>query len=565
MPTLRPYQREALNARRAATDGNRQAIEMATGLGKTITFAVEAKESLEAGEGDRALILVHTEELARQAETKVKLMAPECTVGVVMAGRDETNADIVIGSVPTLARVERRLRLTGVGRVIVDEAHHAVANSYGTVLQHFNAEPGVLNTWPVRPDGTGAIPATGYSATLSRTDGKSLGNVWQGIAFSRGISWAVRKGYLVPPVGYRVHVPELGQIADGSKDRADAVLAESIAPERVVDAWLKHGYGRSTILFAPLVRSATTFAETFHRAGVSAAVVWGDMPAQDREDALAAYERGEITVLCNAMMLTEGLDIPRTKCVIVARPIRSVPVSPLFIQMAGRGLRPWLEPEAPPVEDQDCVLLVVGDTSPNLASVADLSERPIEPEDGKSLIALEDEFDLSRGLEPDPEHLYDGRVHVSEFDPLVARSRKVWGTTKGGTLFVPSGFGGYAFIAPDSPGYAVAYVNGKGGKREHRHIPDLEFAMALGEDVAQDRGGNLAALVADKGRAWRAGRPSEDQKSLAIRMGLERELERIMAARAGGKAGKLSDLMDKVRASQLVDPVVEKIKQRTGR
>jgi hypothetical protein len=233
--------------------------------------------------------------------------------------------------------------------------------------------------------------------------------------------------------------------------------------------------------------------------------------------------------------------------------------------MSGRGLRPWLEPEAPPVEEQDCVLLVVGDNSPNLASIADLSERPIEPEDGKSLIALEDEFDLSRFLDPDPEHLYDGRVHISEFDPLVARSRKVWGTTKGGTLFVPSGFGGYAFIAPDNPGYAVAYVNSKGGKREHRHVPDLEFAMALGEDVAQDRGGNLAALVADKGRAWRAGRPSEDQKSLAVRMGLERELERIMAARAGGKAGKLSDLMDKVRASQLVDPVVEKIKQRTGR
>lgn len=570
MPTLRPYQQQALHALRMAREEapleQRQAIEMATGLGKTITFAVEADHALDEG-ADRVLILAHTEELVDQAETKVRLMAPDRAVGVVKAGRNEVAADIVVGSVPTLARPDRRRDLKSVGLVIVDEAHHAVATSYRDILIHYGAFSGLRHDNEYGdPSGMGnfpkCTPATGYSATLERADGTPLGGVWQNIAFSRGISWAVRKGFLVEPVGYQVSVPELGAVADASKEAVDNALVDSIAPARVVEAWAEKAGGVSTMLFAPLVRSARAFADAFNAAGVSAAVVWGDMPADDRKATLAAYEAGSITVLCNAMLLTEGVDIPRCKCVIWARPTRS---RPLFIQGVGRGLRPWLDPEAPPREEQKCILLVVADSTPGLTTIADLSERPLEAEDGKGLLALEDEWDLSQDLLPDEDRPYDGKVHVSEFDPLVARSSKVWGTTDGGTLFVPSGFGGYVFVAPDSPGYAVAFVDAKGGKREHRRVPDLELAMALGEDLAQDCGGNLARLVADKGRAWRKGVPTDDQKARAVRMGLDRELSRIMATKTSGKAGKLSDVMDRVRASQLVDPVVEKIKQRTGR
>jgi hypothetical protein len=206
---------------------------------------------------------------------------------------------------------------------------------------------------------------------------------------------------------------------------------------------------------------------------------------------------------------------------------------------------------------------VVSGDSPGLASYPDLSDKPVEATDGKGLIALEDAYDLSAGLEPDPEHPYSGEVRVSEFDPLVQRMSKVWGTTAKGVLFVPSGYGGYVFIAPDDPGYSVAYVDRTGGQRIHRRVPDLELAMGLAEDEAQDRGGNLASLVADKGRAWRKGVPTEDQKALAVRLGLTRELERIMASKSAGKAGRLADAIDKHNASRLVDPVVEKIKARS--
>lgn len=551
MVTLRPYQEQALEARAKADPAeNRQAIVMATGLGKTITFGAEA-----AAEPGRSLILVHTDELAQQAEAKVKLMAPGRHVGVVKAERDETDAEIIVGSVQTLGNWRRRETLHRAGvisRLIVDECHHATAPQYQDVMRYFGA---------TNDPGSPRIPTTGYTATLERGDGQSLGGVWHDVAFSRDISWAVRKGFLVPPVGYRVEIPDL-QLGMGLRtmmsDDLDQALVDSIAPERVVDAWLEHGQGRSTVLFAPLVRSARMFALAFNDKGVKADVIHGAMPTWQRRDVLAAYERGEIQVLCNAMVLTEGWDSPRTKCVIVARPTKS---RPLFIQMAGRGLRRWPEGDV-----DDCVLLVVADSTTELRSIADLSDRPgLEPEDGKSLLALEDEYDLSQDLEPDPELAYAGAVDVRQFDPLVMRSSKVWTKTKGGALFIPAAPGAWAFLAPDVHGLAVCFVNSRGGERVHRMVPDTELAMAMAEDFAMEHGGDMGRLLADKDRAWRKGMPSVQAKAEAIRLGLNLELARIMASKSAGKAGKLSDLLSKVKASRVIDPVVEKIKARTGR
>lgn len=562
MIRLRDYQSQALEARTLATTErpaeNRQAIVMATGLGKTITFGAEA-----AAEPGRSLILTHTDELAQQAEAKVALMAPGRSVGVVKAERDDTDAEIIIGSVQTLANFERRKRIQSVARLIVDECHHAVSPTYKDVLRHFGGLPDCTHPAPEYGNcfdcyGTGftgpPIPTTGYTATLERGDGQGLGAVWHDVAFSRDISWAVRKGFLVPPIGYTVTIPELQYAA--SDTAMDSALVDSIAPERVVDAWLEHGQGRSTVLFAPLVRSAVAFALAFDDRGITAAVISGDMRSDERRWKLAAYERGDIQVLCNAMVLTEGWDSPRTKCVIVARPTKS---RPLFIQMAGRGLRRWPEGDAP----ADCVLLCVADSTTELRSIADLSDRadPVA-EDGKSLTALEDEYDLSRDLEPDPEHAYGGTVDVSEFDPLVLRSSKVWTKTAGGALFIPAGKGEFVFLAPDTDGLAIAYVDRNGGRRVHRHVPDTELAMAMAEDFAVDHGGDIGRLLADKGRAWRNGVPSEAARAEAVRLGLEKELARIMSSRAAGKAGKLSDLLSRVKASQVIDPVVSKIRER---
>src|ERR1041384_7929864 len=102
------------------------------------------------------------------------------------------------------------------------------------------------------------VPTLGLTATLARTDGAGLGQVWQDLVFSRGITWAQRKGYLLDIVPWRVGVRDVS--ATASDAALDAMLADGIAPELVVETWLDKAPDRpSTVLFAPLVKSAAAF------------------------------------------------------------------------------------------------------------------------------------------------------------------------------------------------------------------------------------------------------------------------------------------------------------------
>jgi superfamily II DNA or RNA helicase len=579
---LRPYQTQALHAYRSAlsADVNRVAIEMATGLGKTVTGAQAAVDFLESheGAGNRVLVLVHTDEITSQWVEKlqfaVSLVDMPWTIGVVKAERDEVDADIVVASVATLAVPGRRQRIRDVGFIIVDECHHAVATSYLDTLEWFGAFGWHGMMSPQRPP----TPTLGLSATLARTDGQGLGKVWQDMPFSRSLTWAIRKGYLIDLVPYTIKIPDLD--TSGSDAALDEALADSIAPEAVVQAWLERVepvplFGEpdgsqsnypSTVLFAPLVKSAQAFADAFNATDVKAEVVHGKMTDSAVAAVMDRYEAGVTTVVCNAMKLTEGWDSPRSMCVIVARPTKSVP---LFVQMVGRGLRPWLDPSAPPREDQRCVLLCVQGGTTDLASVADLSENVGDTREGESFLAMEDRWDLGKDI-PDESTAYTGPVRVEAWDPLVQASSKAWKYTEAGAAYLPTAKHGqgYVFIVQDTSGWGVWHYGPAPGRTDRMRIhrlataPDLELAMALAEDEAQDRGGDVGALLADKGRAWRKGRPTEAALAEARRRLDPREIDRIMNSKAGGKAGKLSDLIDKVTATRHLDPQVARIRER---
>jgi superfamily II DNA or RNA helicase len=592
---LRDYQTQALTAlreaRQAAPDVTRLAIEMATGLGKTITFAAELDEWLgtearpprEHGartplllNRPRALVLVHLDHLVKQAVDRIAFVTKgRWTIGVVKAGRNEVDADIVVASVATLIQPGRKEQITDVGKIIVDEGHHAVTKSYVDILEYFGALPSrehlgnrhplIGGQWPRR------VPVTFYSATLARTDGRGLGSVIQDMPFSRSLSWGIRHGYLIDLVPYTITIPGLDP---GASDTVlDASLADSIAPEAVVSAWLgksplsdTSGLGYpSTVLFAPLVRSAQAFADAFNAAGVKAEVVSGSHGDEHNRAVLARYEAGVTTVVCNAMKLTEGWDSPRTMCVIVARPTQSVP---LFVQMIGRGLRPWLDASAPPREDQRCVLLCVQGTTTTVATVADLSDKIGEARDGQSFLAMEDEWDLGRDIEPDEDNAYRGPVRVEQWDAIVQASSKAWKYTAGGVPFLPTDKfdRGYVYIVQTVAGWEVWSRMHVTGRRSHNvklsTAPDLELAMGLAEDEAQERGGDIGALLADKTRPWRKAMPSEAMVAEARRLLDESEVQKVLSSKASGKAGKLSDLIGTVKASRFLDPNIEKIKER---
>jgi len=592
---LRQYQLDALEAEAQHQiehpDETRLAIVLPTGAGKTITFAERARRFLDQGPpdqhtpppwGKRVLILVHTDELASQAYAKVKLVVGDAwTVGIVKAERDETGADIIIGSVQTLASPERRARIIDVGLVIVDECHHATAASYQAIMRHFGCmgcsclpyhagSDGPERDCPEHGDPAIITPALGFTATLERGDRQGLGEVWEDVAYSRDVSWGVRKGFLVNPVGYRLEIDpaDLGQGDRSAVDRwttaadtLDRQLVDAMAPEKIVEEWQELASDRSTVAFMPLVRSAHALAQAFRSVGVTAEVIHGDMPDLLRRATLADYEAGKIQVLVNAMVLTEGWDSPRTKCVIVGRPTKS---RSLFIQMAGRGLRPV---PGIPVEEQDCILITVADATTDLCSVADLSDRPLDRKAEGSLVAMEDAWNLGKELdEANRQRLWTGQVSPVEFDPLVQRSSKVWRATKHGTPFLPiSKDREYVFVVGTSVfAYVQAGVRKMAAVRLHKDLPDLELALTVAEQEAEERGGDIGRLIADRNRPWRKQVPSAELQEYAQRLGLGKELLAIMESKAGGKAGKVSDLIAKTVATRALEPVVAKIKEATS-
>jgi hypothetical protein len=411
-----------------------------------------------------------------------------------------------------------------------------------------------------------ATPALGFTATLERSDGAGLGRVWQDVAFTRDVSWAVRKGYLRQPIGYRLEIDVSAQYGRGFALDAsvqDSQLCDSIAPERIVEKWQELASDRQTIVFAPLVRSAQVLSNFFADAGVTVGVVYGDQPDWQRREIVRDFKAGKIQVLCNAMVLTAGFDHPNISCVIVARPTKS---RTLFVQMAGRGLRrvPGI-----PVEDQDCILITLADTSTDLCSIADLSDKPLDRTADGPLTVMEDEWDIGKDLDEASRH-WAGRVDATRFDPIVARSSKVWSRTRAGYWFLPiSKDSEYVFLLDEPEGTSIYLLTRPDQvsarvRRIHAGLPDLEIGMSVAEDEATELGGDLGALLADRTRPWRNRKPTDDDKMIryARRLGLADEVNRIMINKAGGKAGKISDLIRRVEATRSIERAVESINSR---
>lgn len=558
MLTPRPYQTEACEAveRHYAKGTQRTAVVMATGLGKTHVLAEVIKRRRDAGDTRRSLILAHRTELIEAAAQKVRDVMPELRkrVGIVKGNRNETLGDIVVASVQSLVSEKRRLMLRDVGFVIIDEAHHAAASSYVNVLRHFGCYT----------DGSG-VQALGLTATMVRSDNLALGDVWQTIAYTRDTAFGVREGYLVRPKAVHVRVDDLdlGAVKTSRGDydakALGAAIEDSLAPKAIVRALREHavrgdGTLRRTVLFAPLVSTAVAICDELCADGLRAVVVSGTTPSAERAEAQAKLARGELDVLCNAMLFTEGTDIPSIECIVIARPTKS---RGLFVQMIGRGLRP-----SPATGKTDCLVLDVVGVSRQHGIAA-----PIElfGDDGLGVARvpreddeLPEETDLDPLLDgpadlgllglPDEVYGRDGRL-VAEVIDLFEASRSAWQQTAGGVWYLTGG-DRYLVVLPapgGGGGFDVVTLHREivGVSRwVVRDVSELSYAMqwAEGDITPEER------TLARKARSWRRESPTEKQLWKARREGVE-----IID---GMTRGEISSAIDCRVASRRIDPYV---------
>ena len=305
---LRPYQADAVEAINAHwQEWDRELLVLPTGCGKTVVFNTVAHEC-----PGRTLILAHREELIEQARDKYMQMFGDLP-GKIKAGESDIR-QITVGSVQTMARRD----YTGqFDTVIVDEAHHAISDSYQQVLGQFPASK-----------------VLGVTATPDRGDKKSLARYFEGIAYEYGLKDAVRDGYLCPITARTVPLKiDLSEVKVTAGDFELSSVGETLSPylPQIADAIREYASKRKTVVFCPLISIAKELAGMIP----GAMEVNGNSP--DRKEILQAFdEAGPGAVLCNAMLLTEGWDCPSVDCVVVLRPTK---IRALYCQMVGRGTR----------------------------------------------------------------------------------------------------------------------------------------------------------------------------------------------------------------------------------
>ena len=302
---LRPYQQQCIDTIEGQPSGS-YLVQMATGLGKTVTFANIPRH------GNRMLILSHREELVEQPRKYFN-----CSYGVERAAIHSHGEEIVSASVQTMVRRLDHYSPEDFGLVICDEAHHAAAGTYRKIFDYFRPEKLI-----------------GFTATPNRGDKVRLDNVFSKIIFQRDLRWGIQNGYLCDITCRRVDTgfdlssvkPRRGDYAPGELEEAMDGTADAIA-----QAYRELATG-ATLIFAVSVHQCEEIAKRIP----GAVVVTGE--TKNRAAIIDAFTRGEIPCIVNCMVFTEGTDIPRVETVIIARPTQS---EALYAQMVGRGLRQY--------------------------------------------------------------------------------------------------------------------------------------------------------------------------------------------------------------------------------
>lgn len=321
-PLLRPYQQDAVDALERAFEEHLRVLFVGpTGMGKTVLFSYITAGA--ASNGCRVCIAVHRRELVDQVSASLERFCVDH--GIVAAGYPQQAWKRV--QVMSIQTVIRRLnKFEPFDLVVLDEAHHAVSQSYTKFLLHHSGRQ-----------------ILGVTATPCRLDGKGLGHIFETMVLGPTPADLIQTGYLSP---YELYAPsdvDLSGVHRRGGDYAKEELAAAMDKPKIIGCAIEHyellGRDKQAIGFAVTVEAAQKLAAQFRERGHTAEAIYGDMPADDRRAMVERFRQGETKLLWNCDLVGEGFDVPGDGLanIILLRPTQSLS---LYLQQCGRGLRP---------------------------------------------------------------------------------------------------------------------------------------------------------------------------------------------------------------------------------
>ena len=321
--TLRPYQSKLIDDTYSQWQaGHRRVLaQLPTGGGKTHLFSNIANDI--TNQGGRSLILAHREELITQAAAKLHQATGE-SVGIIKAGYDfEPRRRLQVASVQSL--INRLDKTSPFDLVVTDEAHHGTAATYQSILSHYSS-----------------AAQLGVTATPIRSDGSGFRDVFDSLVCGPSTADLIKQGHLCK---YRLiadatqmSVQGVRSVAGEYNQRQLAAVNDEIKlAGSIVGSYRELAAGKRAIVFAINCQHSKAITAAYNAASIPAVHLDGNSSPEERRAALAAFAAGDLKVLSNCALFTEGFDLPSIEVVQIAKPTKSLS---LWLQMLGRDLRP---------------------------------------------------------------------------------------------------------------------------------------------------------------------------------------------------------------------------------
>lgn len=305
---LRDYQQETVdNIYQSMKQGNRRIIvQQPPRTGKTVIMAEIARKT--TNKGNRVMFIIHRKEVLAQAKSTFE--------------QQDVNMNLAtMGMVQTLTR--RVNKLVEPQLILIDEAHHAISNSYRRIIDTF---PNAYILY--------------FTATPIRTGHDQLDQIADDIIVGKSIKWLTEHHFLAPFHYYGLGDIDRSKLRKQNGDYSSQSMDEAISHQiygHIVQQYQRLANGKQAVVYCHSIESAKKVTEQFTQAGIIAAEIDGNTDTKVRNQLVQKFRSQELTILANVNLFTEGVDLPNVDCVIMARPTSSLA---LYLQFSMRCLNP---------------------------------------------------------------------------------------------------------------------------------------------------------------------------------------------------------------------------------